>query len=216
MKKGIIFDMDGTLFDTERLYQESWTVLAEEFGQVHNPAFPKAVCGSSGESMRNIVRTYYPNVDVDAFIRACMKRVDSLLTTSVPEKPGVHEILNYVKEQGLKIAIASSSEKALILSNLKLSNTIDYFDAIVSGTEVPHGKPAPDVFLKASEMLELAPEECYVIEDGNNGVHAGAAAGCTTIMVPDCTEPTDEHRHLCAGIYGSLFEVMEAMKKGEI
>lgn len=216
MKKGIIFDMDGTLFDTERLYQESWEILAGEFGQIHNPAFPKAVCGSSGDSMRNIVKTYYPNIDTDAFIKACIDRVNSLLTISVPEKPGVHEILKFTKEKGLKIAIASSSERKTILNNLKLTNTERYFNAIVSGAEVQRGKPAPDIFLKAAQLLELDPSECYVIEDGTNGVHAGAAAGCTTIMVPDCTEPTPELRNLCAGVYDSLLDIIEAMRQEEI
>lgn len=216
MKHGAIFDMDGLLFDTERLYQESWMILAEQFGQTPDPEFPKAVCGSNGDTMRAIIRAYYPNVDADAFMQACLNRVDGILETSVPEKPGIREMLDYLRAHGVKTAVASSSRLELIEHNLALAGIRDRFDALVSGEEVAHGKPAPDIFLLAAERIGCAPEDCYVFEDGANGIRAGAAAGCTTAMVVDLSEPTDELRALCAGIYSGLPEALAAIQNAEI
>lgn len=208
--------MDGLLFDTERIYRESWMILAEEFGQVPNPEFPKAVCGSSGEHMRDIIREYYPAVDASAFADACVKRVDAIVKVEVPEKPGIREILSYMKEQGMKIAVASSSSLQIIEHNLESTGIRKYFDAVVSGQEVKRGKPAPDIFELAASRLGLDPEDCYVFEDGSNGIHAGAAAGCTTVMIPDLTEPNEELEALAAGIYDSLLTAKAAIQEGKL
>lgn len=216
MKNGAIFDMDGVLFDTERLYRESWMIKAEEFGVTPDPEFPKAVCGSSGEMMLNIIRKYYPTVDPQALTDACVERVHECLAVEVPEKPGIREILSYLKENGVKIAVASSSAMETIVSNLERTGIRDYFDVITSGQEVENGKPHPDIFLLAAERMGLKSEECYVFEDGRNGIHAGAAAGCTTIMIPDLTAPDEELRSLTEGIYDSLLDARDAIKRGEI
>ena len=130
--------------------------------------------------------------DADAFMQACLSRVDGILETSVPEKPGIREMLDYLRAHGVKTAVASSSRLELIEHNLALAGIRDRFDALVSGEEVAHGKPAPDIFLLAAERIGCAPEDCYVFEDGANGIRAGASAGCTTAMVVDLSEPTDE------------------------
>ena len=75
---------------------------------------------------------------------------------------------------------------------------------MVSGTEIERGKPAPDIFLLAAKEIGIAPEECYVFEDSINGIRAGVAAGCRSYMIPDLTEPTDEMREICSGIYEDL------------
>ena len=111
------------------------------------------------------------------------------------------------------MAVASGSRKEMLLHNLKKAGIYDMFDAIASGHEVEHGKPAPDVFLLAAERLGLKPEECYVIEDGANGVRAGAAAGCDVIMVPDLVEADDEMRKITVGIFDSLSEVKKALEE---
>lgn len=213
MKHGAIFDMDGTLFDTERLYRDSWMALAEEFGQIPNPDFPKAVCGSSGTNMRNIIHTYYPKIDAERFMQCCIARVAQMVETEVPYKPGVKEILSYLRDQGIKIAVASSNSHAQIEKNLRLAGIREYFDAIAGGDEVENSKPAPDIFLLAAGRLGCAPEECYVFEDGTNGLRAGAAAGCTTIMIPDLTPPTEELRAICDGVYDSLLAARAALEQ---
>ncbi len=216
MKKGAIFDMDGLLLDTERVYRDSWKIVADEFGIEHNLEFPKAVCGTSGSSMIAVVEKYYPQVDAKAFIEACLFHVHESVSKSVPEKRGMREILNYFKEKGVKIAVASSSEIEVIKGNLQKVGVLDKFDAVVSGLQLEHGKPAPDIFLEAARQIGCDPKDCYVFEDGRSGIRAGAAAGCTTIMIPDLTEPDEELKSLTAAIYPSLFDAMEAVERGEI
>ena len=216
MKQGAIFDMDGLLFDTERMYRDSWKQSAQQFGLVHNPDFPRTVCGSSGAHMREIILQYYPQVDAKAFADDCILRVERELETHVPEKTGVRDILQYFKQHGVRVAVASSSKRATVLHNLKQADILSYFDAVVSGDPVTHGKPAPDIFLLAAQQIGCEPENCYVFEDGTNGIRAGAAAGCTTIMIPDLTPPNAQLEQLCAGIYPSLSDAMNAIAGNEI
>lgn len=216
MKQGAIFDMDGLLFDTERMYRDSWKQSAQQFGLVHNPDFPRTVCGSSGAHMREIILQYYPQVDAKAFADDCILRVERELETHVPEKTGVRDILQYFKQHGVRVAVASSSKRATVLHNLKQADILSYFDAVVSGDQVTHGKPAPDIFLLAAQRIGCEPENCYVFEDGTNGIRAGAAAGCTTIMIPDLTPPNAQLEQLCAGIYPSLSDAMNAIAGNEI
>lgn len=216
MKQGAIFDMDGLLFDTERMYRDSWKQSAQQFGLVHNPDFPRTVCGSSGAHMREIILQYYPQVDAKAFADDCILRVERKLETHVPEKTGVRDILQYFKQHGVRVAVASSSKRATVLHNLKQADILSYFDAVVSGDQVTHGKPAPDIFLLAAQQIGCEPENCYVFEDGTNGIRAGAAAGCTTIMIPDLTPPNAQLEQLCAGIYPSLSDAMNAIAGNEI
>ena len=130
--------------------------------------------------------------------------------------PGLHEIIAYFHKNGLKLAVASSSDKDIIRNNLSKSDVLQYFDVLVSGQEVEHGKPAPDIFLLAARELGLDPADCYVFEDGINGVEAGLAAGCATIMIPDLLQPTERCREHCAGIFDSLTAAMDAIERGNL
>lgn len=201
--KGAIFDMDGLLLDTERLYQESWVVMAREFGQTPDPLFPSAVSGTSGEGMREVIRRHYPAVDPGAFQAGCLARVDGILDEEGPPlKPGAREILEYCRARGIKTAAASSSGRARILANFRRAGLEGLFDAVVSGQEVERGKPEPDIFLLAASKIGCPPEDCCVFEDSVNGVRAGMAAGCTTVMVPDLVPPPAglAVSRVCAGL----------------
>lgn len=209
MKKGAIFDMDGVLFDTEQLYQKIWDAVAIDMGQRPSPAFRRDVSGTSGETMRDVVRKYYPTLDPDTYISACLSRLQEIEKSYVPEKPGLRPFLDFLQSHGVKIAVASSSPVSMIENNLRVSGVERYFTSVVSGLQVERGKPAPDIFLHAAKSLGLTPEECYVFEDSFNGIRAGVAAGCFTIMIPDLFEPTDEIRQLVAGVYKNFEEVQQ-------
>ncbi len=196
--------MDGLLFDTESLYRKGWTLAAADFGQEDCEEFKDAVCGTSGKIMEGVVHKYYPEVDVNAFIDYCLNFVHESLKVEVPQKDGVKDILEYGRRHNLKMAVASSSPKELIERNLKMTGLTDYFDALVSGQEVAKGKPEPDIFLLAASQLGLDPTDCYVFEDGFNGIHAGHRAGCKVIMIPDQNLPTEEIKKLCHGIFRNL------------
>lgn len=215
MKPGAIFDMDGLLLDTERVYQESWIAVTEEFGQPQNPAFPPAVSGTSGRIMREIIHSYYPEVNEDDFVAACVARVERVIDgQGAQEKLGAGELLAYLHGRGVKIAVASSSPLARIRKNLESAGLARYFHVMVSGQEVERGKPEPDVFLLAAQRLGVAPEECYVFEDSLNGVRAGMAAGCRTVMVPDLVRPPEDLEvfRVCE----SLLEARDLIEKGEL
>ena len=217
MRLGAIFDMDGLLLDTERLYQESWIFLAGAFGQTPAPEFPSAVSGSNGEGMLAIIRHYYPKVDAQAFMNACIRRVDGILDASgAPVKTGVREILTFFRDRGVKIAVASSSARARIEANLRQTELLPFFDAVASGQEVLRGKPEPDIFLLAAERIGVPPEDCFVFEDSPNGIRAASAAGCTPVMIPDMTPATPELEALSAAVCASLLEARDRIAAGTL
>lgn len=218
MKQGAIFDMDGLMFDTERIFRESWLVLAaEKYHEEPSIPFTAAVAGTAGDKMREVVKRFYPDIDADAYIADCYARVEEISSRDLPVKKGLGEILSLLKEKGFRMAVASASSRAVVERNLKKAGVDHYFDLVLStlGEGIP-SKPAPDVFIKAAEGLGLAPGECYVFEDGINGVLAGLRAGCTTVMVPDTMEPTGEIIEGGAHICRDLEEAAEAIARGEI
>lgn len=216
MKKAAIFDMDGLMFDTERIWKDSWNAIVPKYGYEPDPTFPKEVCGTSGEHMLNVIRKHFPGIDAEAFRAEVRAAVSAATIVSVPEKEGLHELVDFFKESGVKIAVASSSQLKKIEHFLRLSGLYEKFDYMISGESVARGKPAPDIFLMAASNIGVDPKDCYVLEDGMNGLMAGIAAGCATIMVIDLTEPNDYVRENCVGIYNSLLEVRDAALAGDI
>ena len=158
MRKGAIFDMDGLLFDSERVYKNSWIKTAEYFGKERGAELAGLVSGAGEEGCRQAIKNFYPDVDVDKFF---MHVVDTAVKTferdGVEMMAGVEEILQLFKSGGAKIAVASSSDMSVITKNLERADIKKYFDAIVSGDDVENGKPAPDIFLKAAAEIGMAP-----------------------------------------------------------
>ena len=208
--------MDGLLLDTEKLYEQAWKNAAKAFGQEHSQEFHRSVCGTNGQQMLKVIAKYYPHVNNSKFMEYCLNDFQKMIKEDVPEKPGMRKILNYFKHNGVKMAVASSSAPDVIVSNLERLGVLKYFTAIVSGHQVAKGKPEPDIFQLAAEKLGLSPQQCYVFEDSGNGVRAGAAAQCRTIMIPDLIPPTEELYRLSDKVYNSLGEFVEASVKGEI
>lgn len=216
MKKGAIFDMDGLMFDTEQIWQKYWTELAEEKCVDLDPQFRKDICGTSGDLMKTTIEKYYHVEDGTEIMLEVKKRVHDYLAIDVPEKPGIHEILEFFHDNGVKIAVASSSPREMIQRNLEKTNTFQYIDQLTSGTEVQHGKPAPDLFLHAADLIGLDAKDCYVLEDAYNGVRAGHEAGSCTIMIPDTQEPNEEMKEIADGIFASLLDAKDAIAQGKL
>ncbi len=216
LKQGAIFDMDGVLFDTEALYQQFWHEIAAERNITLNDAFAKTICGTSGQQLLDVVKHYYhltENEEAAAVFEECKRRIRMSLEEHVPVKPGVVEMLSFFKEHHVKMAIASSSMKEQIIKNIQSAKLDAYFDEVVSGTEVQHGKPAPDIFLLAAQMLQIEPQNCYVFEDSFNGVLSGDAAGCETIMIPDLLQPSDEIAAHCKCVCRDFHEVITYLEQ---
>lgn len=211
--KGAIFDMDGLLFDTERIYQQTWKEIAMERGTALGEGFPKAISGTNGAYMCRVIETYYQVSDGHAIMEECMGRVRDKLSVHVPMKKGVYEILDFFRKKDIRMAVASSSAAEQIESNLETAGIRGYFSAIVSGTEVRHGKPAPDIFLCAAERIGCGPGECFVFEDSENGIKAGHAAGCMTVMVPDLVEASSGIRPYCTKICPDLLQAEKEIRE---
>ena len=210
--QGAIFDMDGLLIDSEKLWQGVWHEMAAERGITLAESFPGDICGTGGVQTRQVLRRYFPGYDPEEVLRECSGRVHKLEEHGVPLKPGVHTILKGLRAAGYRIAVASSSPMDMILQNLKFDNIDGYFDVLTSGREVANSKPAPDVFLLAAERLGLPPEACWVFEDSLTGIEAGYRAGCRAVMVPDLVQPTEAARRMCWGIFSDLAEAWETIR----
>lgn len=207
--KAVIFDMDGTMFDSEKIWRDMWQHLPEEYGLEQDPTLGPDVCGTTGIEMRAQVKKHFPHLDAYEFTQRGRMRYHDRITKAQPEeKPGLHELISHLKALGYRLAIASGSDIDVIHLNLKRANLSSFFDVALSGNDVVHGKPAPDIFLEAARRMDCDPKECYVIEDGDNGIRAAYAAGCTPIMVPDTTPPTEEIRQMCSGIYETLLDII--------
>lgn len=206
--KGAIFDMDGVLFDTERIYQETWQEIAAWQDIRLDGSFLRAISGTNGNRMCRVIEEYYHVSDGTDIMEMCMERVRQKLSVYVPVKKGVRKILDYFRDNGICMAVASSSSTQQIEVNLQMTDLRDYFTVIVSGKEVNNGKPAPDIFLLAAKRLHCTPEECFVFEDSENGIRAGYEAGCFTVMVPDLIEASSEILPYCRRVCPDLEQAM--------
>lgn len=215
MAKGAIFDMDGLLTDTEKLGQEAWRTIAEREGVVLDDAFTSGTAGTAGKREREVVARYFPGRDLEPFFREVHAYILSQERKSVSLKPGAAEIVGWLKENGVKTAIASSSSMDMIRLCLAPSGLLSQFDAVISGYAIAHPKPAPDVFLTASRALGLAPGDCWVFEDSYNGIKAAFSAGCQPVMVPDLVPPDEEMKEK-AKIYPTLNAALSAIRSGRL
>lgn len=216
MKKGAIFDQDGLMFDTEAIFSLAWAQAGETLGVVIPDGFRAAVSGSGPEIAKRIIRDWIPEADPGALLELTYRISYEIQGRTLPEKPGLHDILEFFRANGVKMAVASSSHRLPVERNLERSGVRSYFDAVVTGEDVSRGKPHPEAFLTAAERLGLSPSDCYVFEDSFNGVRAGHAAGCCTVMIPDLLQPDEEIAQCCDACFPDLLTAVEQIRNGYI
>ena len=216
MINAVIFDMDGVLFDTELVFDQIWTMLAKKYGYVIQQQMLNNLRGTSGKRMANIIESYWKDADGFLIIDELFANAKAYLSQKIPLKPGVCELIDFLWQHKMPMAVASGSFKDLVLSNLKVSGLIHYFQVISSGDEVSSGKPEPDIFLLTAKRLCQKPQNCLVLEDGIHGVLAGIRAGCETYMVLDKVSPTKEILEKQVPIYNDLTEVLADLKANVI
>ncbi len=213
--KAVVFDMDGVIFDSERCVLESWEVVAGRHGlQGIREVFPKCL-GLTREATRQVMLDCYgDDFPYDAFREEASVVFHGKYDGGrLPLKPGARELLFALNERGIKTALATSTRSASVLPELRDAGLLPYFDVVICGDMIANSKPAPDIFLRACEELQVAPEEAFGIEDSFNGVRSASSAGLHTIMVPDMKEPDTEITALADVILPSLAEAQEYMMR---
>ena len=213
--QAVIFDMDGVIFDSERLVIECWQVIAEK----HNIPDIVEICmrvqGNNRQETGKRFREKYGN---DFPYDTYKKEVTALFRERygegrLPLKPGVVKILEELKRNNIPLALASSTRSDIVKLEMEEANLLPYFDAVLGGDMVPRSKPEPDIFLAAAAALEADPTCCYVLEDSHNGIRAAYRAGMHPVMVPDMQQPTEEIRGIAEAVVENLLAALEYLQE---
>ena len=207
--RSVIFDMDGVIFDSERAIYNLWKELSEKYGFDDIYEVYIQCIGVNLDATRKIFTEHYgPDFPYQEYqdeeSRMYHERYDG---GNIPLKPDIEMVLEYIKNKGYKIAIASSTRSAQVRKQIENAGLLHYFDVIVGGDMVTKSKPDPEVFYKAAELLGAEPSDTVVIEDSFNGIRAAHAGGFIPVMVPDMLPPDDEMREKARYIFEALKEV---------
>lgn len=210
--KAIVFDMDGVLFDTERVYFEAWDKTAEEMGIEIKEI--RSRC--AGHNAADIARTFDAWFDGKVTYAEFGPRKNAwfhriLEEEGLPLKEGLFEILDFLKENNYRIALATSTRREGALFNLEKAGILQYFDVLTTGDMFEHGKPDPEIYLTACRLLGSDPAETYAVEDSYPGLEAAHRAGMRPIMIPDLFPPNDFTRKIAAE-YPSLSALRDALQ----
>ncbi len=217
MVSGVIFDMDGLMFDSEAIWASCWERVLPQYGYKCTLAFLRDSLGVYRTRQEEIIREYCaPDVPADEIYLRTKAMVDAVLMHDVPKKPGLDELLAWLSSRDIPMAVASSSAMHQIEAYLQTAGVRRYFSAVVSGADVVHSKPAPDIFLEAAQRLDIAPANTLVLEDSYAGVRAGVSGGFITVMVPDLVQPTEDLSRAMNSCCESLFDVIALLESGRL
>jgi len=194
--QALIFDMDGVLVDSEPLHLEAYSRYLAGRGKTYGKSHNREFLGrKDSEIAPVIIEQFELEVSPEELITGKDEIFFALVRDHARPMPGSREVLREAKRSGLKVALASSSKSSaieLIVGCLEIGH---FFDHLVSGDEVPHGKPAPDIFTLTSRRLSVPAANCLVIEDTENGVKAAKSAGMLCLAVP-CDATSDQDHSL--------------------
>lgn len=207
---GVIFDMDGLLFDTETIALRCWTEAAQALGLGGVAELYPQCIGITQPKTRALWAEAWGEENAEAFGTEILKIYERVYAGKpVDQMPGAADILSALQCAGLPLAVASSTPETRVRQHLAEAGFLSRFTAVIGGDRLQRSKPAPDIFLLAGEALGAVPARCFVLEDSFNGIRAAHAAGMRPIMVPDMMQPTAEIAALAEIVVKDLFEARD-------
>ena len=217
-KKAVIFDMDGVIFDTEKVYLDIWTEVFEKYGYKMTKELYVTVMGTG---RKNVIKTFLENFGDDLPIEKMYEEKDNQLfyrieNQGIPLREGVKELFSMLKEKDYKIALATSAKRERVEKQIKDKWLKESFDAIVCGDDVEKGKPSPDIFLKAAKEIDVEPENCFVVEDSPAGIKAAFSGGMKGIHVEDLKVADEEILKYCQKNFKNLQEIKKYLSCEQI
>lgn len=215
MVKGIIFDMDGLMIDTEKLLTRFWCEAAEYYGYHMTKEHVLGIRSLSSKyaipHLKGIFGEGFNYWDVRK------KRIELMnayiAENGIEKKKGLDVLLEYLKSTGLKIAVATATDFQRTEMYLNSIEVFGYFDKIVCGDMIQNGKPEPDIYITAAKEMVLSCEECIALEDSPNGIKSAYTAGCIPIMIPDLSAPDEETKRLIYTECEDLSQVIGVVQK---
>jgi len=212
--RGVVFDMDGLLLDTEQIVKRTWTDVGTSMGYPDMGEQIYHTLGFNRERRKAYFESVYGPEWPDAeIVRRCGIRFNEIVETEgIPVKKGAVELLEFLKAEGIKIGLATSTSEEHARQELEHAGLWDYFDGRVFGSMITHSKPAPEIYEKACTAIGVEPEFALALEDAPSGIKSAYSAGLRVIMIPDMVQPTEEIRQMTWDVRESLMEVIDIVK----
>ncbi|WP_296876631.1 HAD family phosphatase [Thomasclavelia sp.] len=211
MIEAVIFDMDGLMIDSERVTFEGYQHVLKKDNLTMSEETYKTLLGKTVKAVYELFASDYGDqYDVDQVIKEVHQYIaDRFENDGVPLKKGLLELLKYLKENNYKTIVATSSHRSRVDLILKQAKITEYFDDSICGDEVTHGKPDPEVFLKACQKLNVSPDKALVLEDSESGINAAYNAKIKVIGIPDMKYPDEKYVQMTYSIMNDLLEVRD-------
>ena len=211
--RAVIFDMDGTLLDSERLSQKAWDAGAREFGlSVSAELFLKMVGHRTVDCLRILEENCGSKIPQEAIGVAANRHYNALVDAGVPVMPGARECVDFFRENAIPLGLATSTRRVNAEKKMIRAGLWEFFSAATCGDEVALGKPNPEIYAATAEKLGVPAENCLAIEDSPTGWASAHACGCAAILVPDMVEPTAFARENAVAIFRNLRELASALR----
>ena len=214
----VIFDMDGLMFDTEKVFIKAWDYAGDKIGIGKAGFMVYKTLGMNIAASYNVWKEEfgdrYDQAELKKYTKEFLKKYYD--ENTVPVKKGLYILLDFLKSKQCKMVVASSSPRWEVEKHLKDAGVKDYFLDIICGDMIKNSKPAPDIYLKACELIDAEPTECYALEDSKNGLLSAYRAGCKPIMIPDLWQPDEEIMKIITAKYDDLEQLKTAFEDGAL